>query len=67
MRGIVKWFCTMKGYGFVTGEDQEDYFCHYTGIAGDGYRNLNGDAEVVFDAMEDGKKLKRAINVMEVN
>ena len=29
--GTVKWFSAKKGYGFVTGEDGEDYFAHFSG------------------------------------
>lgn len=30
--GTVKWFSAKKGYGFVTGEDGEDYFAHFSQI-----------------------------------
>jgi CspA family cold shock protein len=42
-QGTVKWFSQEKGYGFITpDEGDEDIFVHYTGIAGSGFRNLEG-------------------------
>lgn len=32
MEGIVNWFNIKKGYGFVKGEDGQDYFVHYTSV-----------------------------------
>jgi cold shock CspA family protein len=32
MTGKVKWFSNRKGYGFVTGEDGQDYFVHFSAI-----------------------------------
>lgn len=32
MKGTVNWFNIKKGYGFVKGEDGEDYFIHYTAV-----------------------------------
>jgi CspA family cold shock protein len=30
MEGTVKWFDSKKGYGFINGDDGEDYFVHHT-------------------------------------
>src|SRR5664279_1626477 len=39
-QGIVKWFNSEKGYGFLAVDDGEELFVHYSGIEGDGYRSL---------------------------
>jgi CspA family cold shock protein len=32
MEGTVKWFNIRKGFGFINGDDGEDYFVHYTSV-----------------------------------
>ncbi|SJZ74451.1 cold shock protein (beta-ribbon, CspA family) [Cetobacterium ceti] len=54
-QGIVKWFNKDKGYGFITGEDKNDYFIHYSGIEGTGFKNLKEGEEVTFDIKETPK------------
>jgi len=34
MKGKVKWYNRMKGFGFITGEDNKDYFVHSSEIEG---------------------------------
>ena len=36
----VKWFNKKKGYGFATGSDEKEYFCHHTDITVEGYKYL---------------------------
>ena len=31
-KGIVKEYDALKGFGFITGEDNEDYFVHVSGL-----------------------------------
>ncbi len=62
LNGKVKWFNKEKGFGFVTGEDGNDYFVHFTGIIGDGFRTLEEEQSVTFEVTE-GKKGPMAIDV----
>jgi len=32
MDGTVKWFNSRKGFGFIKGEDGEDYFVHHSAL-----------------------------------
>jgi CspA family cold shock protein len=36
INGIMKWFNTYKGYGFIQVENEEDVFVHYHIICRDG-------------------------------
>lgn len=63
--GTVKWFNDAKGFGFITQEQGEDIFVHYSAISGDGFRSLPEGAKVEFEVTE-GPKGKRAANVRKV-
>jgi cold shock protein len=60
--GTVKWFSPEKGFGFITQADGPDVFVHYSGITGEGYRNLEEGQAVEFDIV-DGQKGPQAQNV----
>jgi len=64
MEGTVKWFNSDKGYGFIAGEDQTDYFAHYGEIQVEGYKKLTDGQLVQFDGA-DGPKGKVATNIKE--
>jgi len=48
-QGTVKWFNAEKGYGFISREDGDDVFVHFSGIQGSGYRTLNEGDRVEFE------------------
>ena len=64
--GIVKWFNSKKGYGFITSdEDGSDVFVHYSAIGGDdnAYKTLNENDKVEFEITQ-GQKGPQATNVV---
>jgi CspA family cold shock protein len=64
-QGTVKWFNAAKGYGFISREDGEDVFVHYSAIAGDGFRSLEEGQRVEFEVTE-GRKGPQAANVTKL-
>ena len=50
MEGTVKWFNSKKGYGFINGDDGEDYFVHHTAL--DEGVFLRDNARVSFETAE---------------
>lgn len=59
-QGTVKWFNESKGFGFITQENGEDVFIHYSAIQGDGFRTLREGARVEFDVVRGPKGLQAA-------
>jgi CspA family cold shock protein len=58
--GTVKWFSPKKGYGFITLDDGQEVFVHYTAIDGNGFRSLEQGEEVSFEVAEGPKGLQAA-------
>ena len=54
-QGTVKWFNSDKGFGFISQENGDDLFVHYSEIQGEGYRSLDEGAKVEFEITQ-GKK-----------
>ena len=60
--GMVKWFNTNKGFGFILTNDGREVFVHYSDIMIEGFRNLLEGDKVYFNITDNGKGL-RAIKV----
>ena len=58
LTGTVKWFDSKKGYGFITADNGQDVFVHYTGISGEGFKTLEEGERVAFNVTESDKGLK---------
>jgi CspA family cold shock protein len=56
--GVVKWFSDSKGYGFISRENGEDLFVHYTEITGEGFRTLEEGQRVEYTVEETEKGLQ---------
>jgi CspA family cold shock protein len=61
--GTVKWFNGSKGYGFISREDGDDIFVHYSAIQMGGFRTLEEGQRVEF-SVEQGSKGLQATNVV---
>ena len=56
--GTVKWFNESKGYGFITPEEGEDVFVHYSAITGEGFKTLREGDDVEFNIVQGPKGLQ---------
>jgi CspA family cold shock protein len=60
--GTVKFFNNDKGFGFISREDGDDIFVHFSNIVGDGHRSLSDGQQVEFE-VGPGRKGDEAKNV----
>ena len=64
-KGTVKWFNNQKGYGFISDEQGNDVFVHFSGLNMERFKTLEEGAAVEFDVTE-GAKGPQAVNVTVV-
>ncbi|UCD71446.1 MAG: cold-shock protein [Syntrophobacterales bacterium] len=64
-KGTVKWFSEKKGYGFITREDGDDIFVHYSAVKKEGFKTLHEGDEVEFEISQ-GEKGLQATDVVVV-
>jgi CspA family cold shock protein len=55
MLGKVKWFNEEKGFGFITSEEGQDIFVHYSQIKAEGFRTLKENQNVEFMVVKSEK------------
>ena len=64
--GVVKWFNSSKGYGFITNDaNGEDVFVHFSAINGEGFKSLDEGQAVTYDLTE-GARGMQAANVTKL-
>ncbi|MBU7455027.1 cold-shock protein [Leuconostoc fallax] len=63
-QGTVKWFNGEKGYGFITRENGEDVFAHFSAIQGDGFKTLEEGQSVSFEVESSDRGLQ-ATNIVK--
>lgn len=61
MEGTVKWFNVRKGFGFIKGEDEQDYFVHHSSLPANTI--LNENDKVTFEPAdtERGKQAQKVV------
>ncbi|QIL46492.1 cold shock domain-containing protein [Vagococcus coleopterorum] len=64
--GTVKWFDAQKGYGFITYNETEEIFVHFTGIVSDGFKTLKENQVVSFE-IKDALRGPQATNVTVID
>jgi len=65
MKGTVKWFNNQKGYGFISDENGDDIFVHFSALNMSGFKVLEEGDKVEFEVIE-GEKGPQAANVTKL-
>jgi len=60
--GTVKWFDSAKGFGFITSDEGNDVFVHFSAIVSTGFKTLEEGQKVSFEVTE-GARGPQAANV----
>jgi len=63
--GTVKWFNAEKGYGFITGENGEEVFAHFSEIQADGFKSLEEGQKVEYEVTK-GDRGPQASNIHKI-
>ena len=50
--GTVKWFNADKGYGFITVDNGDEVFVHFSEIQGEGFKTLEEGQKVEFEVTQ---------------
>ena len=58
--GTVKWFNGDKGFGFITRENGDDVFAHFSAIQSNGFKTLDEGQSVTFDVEMSDRGLQAA-------
>lgn len=66
MRGTVKFFDGAKGWGFITDENKNDVFVHYSNIIMEGRKSLDENDVVEFEIGEGKDGRTQAVNVQPI-
>ena len=64
-KGTVKWFNNQKGYGFISDEQGNDVFVHYSGLNMEGFKSLEEGQAVELEVVN-GAKVPQATNVTKL-
>jgi len=64
--GVVKWFNPDKGYGFISREDGDDLFVHFSEIQMEGFKSLDEGQPVAFEVTVGNNGKEQASNVRKV-
>ncbi|MGT2935568.1 cold-shock protein [Streptococcus castoreus] len=65
-QGTVKWFNAEKGFGFISTENGQDVFAHFSAIQSDGFKSLEEGQKVAFD-VEEGQRGPQAVNITKLS
>ena len=64
-KGTLKWFNAKKGFGFISDEQVNYVFVHFSALNMDGFKELKDGERVEFEVTE-GEKGPQAANVSRI-